>query len=281
MGLKRFILGMLLEVRPPVAVPVFLAALFGGAMAGIRDWGLALLLALASLMALFVSHHKDSYTDFWIRREYELGYRSRFKDAGGVLRKEEFALAIGFFSGIFLALTAYLTWATTLLFLPFMLLAFTLALVYVPYLDKKWYEIFVWPLGVLCVILGGYIVQAGTLSLEPVLLGSLIWWFLSFGKILDSCPDAKSDLKLGKRTVPVILGVKRAKRISYAGLYSGVLLGAVLCLAGLIDSWLLGGLALAAPIVAYSQRFDPQKGIMVAIAAAYLILIIGILVYLS
>ena len=280
MGLKRFILGMLLEIRPPVAVPVVLAALLGGAMAGVRDWGLMLLFMASSFLALFVAHVKDSMIDFWVRREMELGYRSRFGDSGGVLRKEEMALCLGAAAGFFFSIMVYLVLTTTWLLLPIMSAGFVLALTYVPYFDKTVAKNIFWPLGVIIAIWGGFVVQYHALALEPILVGAVVFIVLSFGGILDDLPDADVDKKLGKRTIPVILGIEKANRIAYAGIYLGMALGIALSFSGLILRWLSVPLLIVVPIVACSMRMPIRRRVMVAIMAAFVVLLAAIVLYL-
>ena len=279
MGLKRFILGMLLEVRPPVAIPVMLATLLGGAIAGIRDWGTMLLFMASSFLVLFAAHVKDSMVDYWVRREMELGYRSRFGDSGGILRKEEMALCMGVATGFFFSIMVYLVLTTTWLLLPIMLACFVLALTYVPYFDKTVAKNIFWPLGVVIVIWGGFVVQSRTLALEPILVGAVVFILLSFGGILDDLPDADVDRKLGKRTIPVILGIEKANRIAYAGIYSGATLGVALSLSGLILRWLAVPLLIAVPIVACSMRMPVRRRVMVAIMAAFVVLLAAIVLY--
>lgn len=280
MSLKRLAVGYLLETRPPFMLAAVLVSVLGGAMAPHVDLGKISLFATAIFFTLYVAHLRDTYFDFFIRGEYKLGYRSRAGDAGGVLTKEELALGIGFGVGIFLVLTAYLVWISSLLLLPIMLTAFILALVYVPYLDRTPIVSTIWPLGILCAILGGFVVQAGGLSMEVLILGSIIWLLLVGGKQIDDLPDLDVDVKLKKRTLAVILGFKRAKRLGYLLILAGLGLGFLLSVVGLLPTFTMCSFAPALPLVYLSWGMNPRRGVMVLIIAAYLILVLETLFYL-
>jgi len=272
----RKIKGYIKETRPPVMVMAALAALFGCSMAPSFDLGLALLYISAVFFILYSAHLRDTFVDYFVRKEYEKGYESRLGDSGGVLNSDELAMGFGVGIGVALCIGLYLAWTVSWLLLPIGLIGLFFAIAYPGYLDTHWWEILIWPLGVACAFWGGYVVQTGTLALQPLILGAIVWFILIFAKIIDSHPDMEVDRKIGKETVPTLIGKERSKRLSYAGMYVGVGWGLLFSFFGVIPKELLPCFAIIAPFLAYSQKHDPREGIMIIILGVLLMTILGI-----
>jgi 1,4-dihydroxy-2-naphthoate octaprenyltransferase len=70
------------------------------------------------------------------------------------------------------------------------------------------------------IVLGAYVVQAGSISLAAVLLSLSMGCLITGILWINEFPDVPSDLKAGKRTLMARLGTERAERV-----YEGLLVG--------------------------------------------------------
>lgn len=237
-----------------------------------------LLYSFCVFLALYVAHLKDTYMDFFVRKEYELGYQSRFKDAGGILEKRELLLAILFSSLLFLVISLYLGAVSSFLFTLIALVAWLIALVYVPYLDKHWFTVSIsYPAGVALAVLGGYVLQAGVIDLGSVSLCLAVWWLLIGVKIVDDLPDIEGDRTLSKKTIPVVIGFKEAKNVAYVFISLGLILACLTACLRVIPFSVTCSVGVSIPVFAYSWRFDPRKGIMVLIAGSYVLMLLTVI----
>ena len=190
---------------------------------------------LAVFLALYAAHVKDSLVDFYGRGEDQTLALTR-----GGCRLALVASGLGFLACL-AALWVLAGAAGVLLALPLWLLGY----LHAPWLDGHPVGTSAdYAFGVALVVLGGYAVQTG--RLDPVALGVAATFLpaVASGAILVDVGDVEADRRIGKRTVPVLVGVRRA------GLIAGGLLGsAAVAVVGLVGAGVLPPASVAAAAV--------------------------------
>ena len=125
----------------------------------------------------------------------------------------------------------------------------------------------------LLALVGGYYVQAATVTPAAVGLAVVFLAFLSGIKVIDDAQDFDYDRSIDKRTVAVVLGREHAYRAAYALMATGMV--AVLALAAASPT--VPTSAAAAPVVfgavaAVARRAGPERATKLLIRGSYLFL---------
>jgi len=248
------------QVKPRFMAPALAASVYGGllaaASAGPPSDGLAAAVAglslspaavhlLATFLALYTAHVKDGLVDFYERGE----------DEALPLTREGCRVAI-VGSGVGFAACALALWwlvgpLSALLTVPL----WPLGYLHAPWLDRGPVGTSTdYAVGVALVVLGGNAVQAHHVS--PVALGvaGVFIPVLAAGAVLLDVEDRDVDERVGKRTVPTVLGPRGATRLA-AGL---VALSAAL-VAGLVVVGVLPTAALVAAAVLALASLGPTR----------------------
>ena len=184
---------------PPLAASVFGALLAATTRLGATDAALAPVALGVHLVAVFfglyTAHLKDGYVDFHRRNEDE--------DHPLTARGCRLALA-GSTAGFAVALAAVVTVAgpfAGLLTLP----GWVIGYLHAPEFDTNPVTVTAgYPSGVALALLGGFYVQAGTLSPAVVAFAGVFLVSLCGVKIIDDATDVRYDRSIGKRTVAVL-----------------------------------------------------------------------------
>ena len=283
-GLLPAARALVTQVKPTFMAPALAASVYGGLLAVViaADGpvgtdalrGVATLPAtlhlLAVFLALYAAHAKDSLVDFYGRDE----------DETLALTRAGCRVAIGASGvGVLACLGALGATAGPTAFL-LTLPLWPLGYLHAPWLDRHPAGTSAdYAIGVGLVVVGGYAVQGGRLDAVALGVAATFVPAVSAGAVLVDAGDVAVDRRLGKRTVPVLLGPRRAGFVA-AGLL-GASAAVVLALVGtgvlppaaVAAAAVLGAVALATPFV------DPSRGFGLAMAgttAAAVLLLLSI-----
>lgn len=265
-NLLRLLKGFALEIRVPPVTLTTLTVLIGQLLAwrftGRIDWTLAMLLAINGFIGNWSGHYVDTYVDYYVRKEYELGYKSRFGDAGGILSARELINFAMLMYGVSLALTGYIWYLMDfdLIFIAWVVFLYLLSASYPIFLDK----VFVigditFGVGVASILLLSFYVGARFIPIEIAVLAGILWLLIFGSKVVDSLPDVKSDVAIGKWTIPAKLGFKAGKAIAYAFVFSAYVMILILLLLGVAAPTVIFAVFAGLPGVIVSLRQNPHN----------------------
>ena len=228
-----------LETRPQFLLLSVALVLLGTAVSwsqGSFDW-LKFVLTFVGLLLTHASVNVlNDYFDYRSGIDMETT-RTPFSGGSGILPqgllKPESVYRFGVACLVMaLPIGIYLTWVSGWQLLPLIVVGGLMVYFYTSYLAR-------WPIGEFCAglglgvlpVLGTYFIQAGSYSLEALVV-SLVPGFLTANLLLlNEFPDAEADRKAGRYHLVIALGKKRAGRV-YAGLmamtYVCVIVGVIL-----------------------------------------------------
>ena len=266
------------QVHPVFMLPPLAASLFGAILAGKLDPGLAaasgqtgafdpLLAGLhvtAAFFALYTAHVTDGYVDFYVRDEDD---DPPLTERGCRLARGGASLA---FFACLLAVGLAVNWWAALLTLP----GWLIGIAHAPVLDTNPVTATAgYPTGIAIALVGGYYVQATTVSPTVLALAGVFLVVLSGIKVIDDAKDYDYDRSIEKRTAAVAMGPDAAYRAAYALMATGMV--AVVALAVGLDG--VPPAAAAAPVVfaavaLVARRADPGLATKLLIRGSYLFL---------
>ncbi len=262
-GASADIRALLSQVHPVFMLPPLAASWFGAAVAGAFAITLGTLHMSAMFFAVYTAHVKDGYVDFYHRGEDEdhplskIGCRVAL--IGAALGFAACTLLLGVIVGPGAALITLPTWF--------------IGYLHAPQLDTHPVTTTLgYPTGIAIAILGGFYVQAATLS--PAAIGFALIFLVTLAgvKIIDDEQDYEYDRSIDKRTVSVLLGPRPARRL--AGMLIG--LGLVGVLWGTIGGIFPPSSPLAAlavvPIALIAIRSGPTIATMLLVRGVYVFL---------
>jgi 4-hydroxybenzoate polyprenyltransferase len=221
-GLRADVGALASQVHPVFMLPPLAASAFGAVLAERLDVALLALHLVAAFAALYTAHIKDGYVDFYRRGEdddhplSEPGCRRALAGATAVF--VACLLAIGVLVDAWAALLTLPGWVIGYLHAPQLDLT--------PVGATAGY-----PAGVAVALLGGHYVQATALPSTVVAFAAVFFVVLCGIKTIDDATDYDYDRAIGKRTVAVVLGPERARRVAYGLMATGM--AVVLALAAL------------------------------------------------
>ncbi|MFP8952620.1 UbiA family prenyltransferase [Natrialbaceae archaeon A-arb3/5] len=251
------------QVHPVFMLPPLAASLFGAVLAGTVDAATAAVHVGAMFAAVYTAHLKDGYVDFYRRGEdddhplTERGCR-----IGLAASTAAFVLCCGL-------LFVLANWLAVALTIPTWLIAYHHA----PQLDTNPVTATTgYPLGIALSLLGGFVVQTGTIAPVPLGFAVVFLVLLSGIKVIDDAQDYDYDRSIEKRTVAVLVGPNRAYSVAY-----GLMVTALLAVVGLAaarifpPSTVLAALAFAV-VALFARRADPEIATMLLIRGSYVFL---------
>jgi len=257
------------QVHPVFMLPPLSSSLFGGLLAASLgtatfDGRVAAVHVVAAFFALYTAHVKDGYVDFYARGE----------DDDHPLTARGCRVALAGASVAFFACAALVWWLVSplaaLITLPGWLVGFNHA----PRLDMHPVSATAgYPTGIAFALLGGYYVQATTLSPTVLALAGVFLVVLSGIKVIDDSKDYDYDRSIGKRTAAVAIGPDAAYRAAYALMATGMV--AVLVMAvGLegVPPSAVGAPVVFALVAVAARRADPELATKLLIRGSYLFL---------
>ncbi|PSQ39994.1 ubiquinone biosynthesis protein UbiA [Halobacteriales archaeon QS_9_68_42] len=222
-GVRADVGALASQVHPVFMLPPLAASAFGAVLADGLDVALLALHLTAAFAALYTAHIKDGYVDFHRRGEDDdhpltaVGCRAALAGATAV------------FFGCLLAISLLVDPWAALLTLP----GWVIGYLHAPQLDLNPVGATAgYPAGIAFALLGGYYVQTAVLSATVVAFAVIFLVILSGIKTIDDAKDYGYDRSIGKRTVAVLLGPRRAHRFAYGLMAAGMVGVVVLAVAG-------------------------------------------------
>ncbi|QLG29632.1 ubiquinone biosynthesis protein UbiA (plasmid) [Halorarum halophilum] len=219
------------QVKPTFMLPAIGMAAFGGLLAPVVSPTTFALHVGGVGLALYVAHLVDEYVDTYVRGEEEPAASRRVLALGVVLA------SVGFLA-LLLALASTAGPLAGLSLLPLWILA----LLHAPVLDRNTVAVTAdYPTGIAVALCGGFLTQTGRLPPLVVALAAVFLVLLSGVKVAVDRLDVAFDRTVDKRTVPVVLGDRRAARAA-----TGILAGAGALVLGFVAVGVLPGFAATA-----------------------------------
>ncbi len=194
------------QIHPVFMTPPLAASLFGAVLAERVSLALAVIHVAAMFAAVYTAHVKDGYVDFHIRGEDDdHPLTARGCRVGLAASTAAFALCC-------VLLFVFVNWVAVALTVPTWLIAYHHA----PQLDTNPITTTTgYPLGISLSLLGGFYVQAGTITAVPFAFALVFLVLLSGIKVIDDAQDYDYDRSIQKRTVAVVVGEHRARDVAY------------------------------------------------------------------
>jgi len=252
------------QIHPVFMLPPVAASLFGGLFASGFSLRLAAVHAIAVFCALYTAHVKDGYVDFYVRSE----------DDTHPLTARGCRVALALSTVCFFAATVALGFlvnpTAALLTLPGWLIGYHHA----PQLDTNPVTATAgYPAGIAIALLGGYYVQSTAFGSTILALAGVFLVILSGIKVIDDATDYDYDRSIQKRTVAVVLGPTRARRVAYGLMATGMagVTVAAVGLPGVPPSAVLAAVAFAI-VAAIARSAEPELATKLLIRGSYVFL---------
>ena len=262
-GIRADLGALASQIHPVFMLPPVAASAFGAVIAGRVALASLLLHAAATFFAVYTAHVKDGYVDFYARGEDDdhpmtaAGCRRALVGAGG-----GFLAAAG---GLWLLVGP----VAAALAVPMWLLGF----LHAPQFDTNPVTTTLgYPLGIATAIVGGHYAQTGAIAGEALAFGLVFAVALAGVKIIDDATDYEYDTSIDKRTVAVVLGRRRARRLAYALLYAGFTLVVVFAVDGLFPTAAPVAAVAFGVVAAIATRADAELATMLLVRGAYVFL---------
>ncbi|MDS0295424.1 lycopene cyclase domain-containing protein [Halogeometricum luteum] len=258
------------QVHPVFMLPPVAAAAFGAILAAEAHPVVLLAHLLAIFFSVYTAHVKDGYVDFHVRGEDD----DHPLTAGGC------RLALVAAGAGFAACLAVLWFFAGPLAVLVTLPAWVIGVLHAPQLDTNPVTTTAgYPLGIAVALFGGYYVQTLAVAAAPLAFAGVFFVLLCGVKVIDDSTDYEYDRSIGKRTVAVALGRRRARRFAHA--LVGVALVATLWFAvdGLFPPSAVVAAALFGVVAAVSLDADPGLATMLLVRGAYVflaVLVVGV-----
>jgi len=251
------------QIHPVFMLPPVAASAFGAVLAVDFSAPLAVLHMATAFCALYVAHVKDGYVDFHIRGEDDDHPLSARGCRVGLV-----GASAAFFAGC-LALGVLVDPIAALLTLPGWLIGY----LHAPQLDLHPVGATAgYPTGIGIALLGGFYVQTTTLTLPVVAYAVVFTTILCGIKTVDDATDYAYDTSIDKRTVAVVLGRQRARRLAHWLMVAGMAAVVLLATLGVFPpTAALAPVAFGAVFVV-SRAADEKHATMLLIRGSYLFL---------
>ncbi|GAB3422224.1 hypothetical protein GCM10027435_26680 [Haloparvum alkalitolerans] len=251
------------QVHPVFMLPPLAASWFGAAVAGEFSVGLGAVHALAAFFAVYTAHVKDGYVDFHVRGEdddHPLTARGcRLALAGA---------AVGFL-GCLTALWLAAGPAAAAVTAPMWLIGY----LHAPQLDVHTLGATMgYPAGIAVAMIGGAVVQAGSAAPATLAFAAVFLVVLTGVKVVDDEADLAYDRSIDKRTVAVVLGRVRARRLAYALLLVGCIAVLWFTVAGLFPPAAPAAAIALLAVAAVAYRAPSDLATMLLVRGTYLFL---------
>lgn len=252
------------QIHPVFMLPAVAASAFGALLADAVVPRIAVLHMGIVFCELYTAHVKDGYVDFHLREEDE-DHPMTQRGCRLVL----FGSSVLVFLGLGVLAIA-VDPVAALLTLPGWLIAY----LHAPQLDMNPVGATIgYPLGIATTIVSGYYAQATALSVTPVVYAVVFLVVLSGIKIIDDTKDYDYDRSIGKRTVAVVFGRRRARRLAVLVMASGLCIVAVGAVATpVIPPSSIVAVVVFTAIASATRTQNPRLATMVLIRGTYVFL---------
>ncbi|MUV87564.1 ubiquinone biosynthesis protein UbiA [Natronomonas sp. CBA1123] len=264
-GLRADVGALASQIHPVFMLPPVAASAFGAVLSGRLDVTLLALHLVAAFAALYTAHIKDGYVDFHGRGEDDdhplTASGCRFALAGASTVFFTCLLAIGLLVDVWAALLTLPGWV--------------IGYLHAPQLDLNPVGATAgYPAGIAFALLGGYYVQATTLTTAVVAFAVVFLLVLSGIKTIDDAKDYEYDRSIGKRTVAVVLGRRRARLFAYGLMAVGMVVVVALAVLGVFPPASVFAPVVFAVVAAFAWRAgeDASLATKLLIRGSYLFL---------
>lgn len=264
-GTRVTVDALLSQVHPVFMLPALAVAAFGAILAEQLDVTALVVHLVAIFAALYTAHIKDGYVDFHHRGEDD----DHPLTAGGCRLTLIGATAV--FGICLLALGLLVDIWAALLTLP----GWVIGYLHAPQLDLKPVGATAgYPTGIAIALLGGFYVQATTLSATVVAFATVFLVVLCGIKIIDDATDYEYDRSIDKRTVAVVLGPERARLFAYGLMAVGMALIVTLAVIGIFPLAVVTAPAVFGVVAGFAWRAGEDDGLAtkLLIRGSYLLL---------
>ncbi|THE63727.1 ubiquinone biosynthesis protein UbiA [Salinadaptatus halalkaliphilus] len=251
------------QVHPVFMLPPLAASAFGAILAADVAPTIAVVHVLAMFAAVYTAHVKDGYVDFHVRGEDDDHPLTERGCRVGL------ALSTTVFACCCLVLFVAVDWVAVALTVPTWLIAFYHA----PQLDTNPLTATTgYPTGIALSLLGGYYVQAGTVS--PVAIGfALVFLVLLSGiKVIDDSQDYDYDRSIEKRTVAVVVGPARATTVAYALMATALVLVVAFAVVQVFPPTAVLAVLAFGVVALVASRAGPELATMLLVRGSYVFL---------
>lgn len=214
-GVSATVRAIASQIHPVFMLPPVAASWFGAILAVGASVELAILHSMSIFAAVYTAHVKDGYVDFHVRSEdadhpLTVGGCRMCLIGSTVVFGACLVLIWILVDGIAAALTAP-TWV--------------IAYLHAPQLDMNPVGVTLgYPFGIALAVLGGYYVQATTVTPLPLSFAAVLLVLLVGIKIIDDEQDLAYDRSIDKPTVAVLVGAARARNVATGFLLVAVFL---------------------------------------------------------
>jgi 4-hydroxybenzoate polyprenyltransferase len=266
-GARAALSALASQVHPVFMLPPLASSWFGAVLAGTTTTvsvGMGAVHMTAAFFALYTAHVTDGYVDFYVREEDD----DHPLSAAGC-KTAVVGASIAFLGCLVVIGLLVNVWAA-LLTLPGWLIAVNHA----PQLDTNPVGATVgYPLGIGFALVGGFYVQTATLTPLVLSLAGVFVVILSGIKVIDDAKDFEYDRSIGKRTVAVALGRRRARTAAYVLMALGLVavVGLAIALPGIPPSAGLAAVAFGV-VAALARRSQPELATKLLIRGCYVFL---------
>jgi 1,4-dihydroxy-2-naphthoate octaprenyltransferase len=251
------------QVHPVFMLPPVATSLFGGLLGTSFSLPVAAVHATAVFLAVYTAHVKDGYVDFHVRDEDD----DHPLTAGGC-RVALWGAAAGFATCLF-ALWVLSGPGAALVAAPMWAIGF----LHAPQMDTHPVGATMgYPLGVGLCVLGGNYAQPGPVTAPALGVAGVFVVLLAGVKVIDDATDHDYDRSIEKRTVAVVLGPARARRLAYALVAAGLLLAVALVFGGTFPPSALGAVLAFAGVATLTRDAGPELATMLLVRGAYVFL---------
>ncbi len=272
MSARRFVAGLLYEVRPlPMAAALLTVLLgVGWAQGGLRGVPPSVGPLLGSVFfGLYTAHLMDTYVDVVLRGDSTPSdYPWYFRDSSGLLAPVRYPALVAGSAAlcVVFALPASSAGGPAVALLLGGALA--LALTYAPFVDRTTLGVSLgYPLGMAAVLLASFLSVDGTLDAPFLVLVAALVVALSGTKIRSDVIDVEDDRRVNKRTVAVVLGAPRAERLGYGLALAGLAAAALLPLVFPVSlAFAAPPAASAVPVLSRARREPLSASFAMALA---------------
>ena len=247
------------QVKPTFMLPAVGMSAFGALLAPTVDPATLALHAAGVGLALYVAHLVDEYVDAHVRGEDPPTLSRRTLALATVLTSASLgavAVALADTAGALAGLSLLPLWL--------------LALLHAPALDRNVVGVTLdYPVGIALVLLGGYHAQAGRVHPAVLALAAVFLVLLAGVKVAVDRLDSAFDRRIDKRTVPVVLGDRRAARVAALVLATAGALVVAFAAAGVLPPATVAAAPFPLATAACCLRLGPRRAVSAAIVLTY------------
>lgn len=262
-GVRGAVAAIASQVHPVFMLPPVAAAGFGAILAGRFSVPLGGIHMVAIFAAVYTAHIRDGYVDFYERGE----------DRDHPLTPTGCRLCLWAATLAFVVATAWLWWAVDAWAAALTVPCWLIGYAHAPYLDMTTLgETFGYPGGMALAVLGGHYVQAGTLGPEAIALAAILFVLLGGVKIIDDEQDLATDRAIGKPSMAVVIGRRRARQVAGSLLVTALTGTAVVALFGLFPREAIVAPVAFVPVAALAIRAEAAVATALLIRGCYVFL---------